>query len=386
MEKPLGAAPRQRLLLCFLSLLSPMTRWLPRVGAEGAGGGVWLGALFALPAALGWCLLLPLLDRGFSGDGAGAFRKAWGRRPGRLLSMLSAAWLVLSAGIAMRWAAERLLSAVYTQGKAWVLVLLLALTAAAGALGGGAALSRSAGVTACLLLPVLLPLIAAAFGKVRPTWLLPDPGAGARELLLPAVPVLALVVQGAWGALLPQRQAGEALRRRQALLWGGAVSLAALAMLLVTVGGLSAPLCRRLKSPFFALIRTVRLFHSLERMESVVLGLWVMSDFLLLSLRLQLAARLLAGGTAAEGEKGAGAAGRGAAADGKTPKGVTAVCLALTVGIALLPAAVLPPLRASLEWTAALGELVFAGVLLPLTAALAARGRRGRGRSAGAAP
>ena len=58
-------------------------------------------------------------------------------------------------------------------------------------------------------------------------------------------------------------------------------------------GRFGAALSARLSAPFFALVRNLVFFRSLERMEALVVGLWILPDFLLGSLCLHGAQRCL---------------------------------------------------------------------------------------------
>ena len=51
----------------------------------------------------------------------------------------------------------------------------------------------------------------------------------------------------------------------------------------IIVGSFGAELCVRLTKPFFALVRNLVFFKTVERVEALVLMLWIFPDFLLVS-------------------------------------------------------------------------------------------------------
>ena len=70
-------------------------------------------------------------------------------------------------------------------------------------------------------------------------------------------------------------------------LWGkmGRISMAlgiALMVTVTTVGVISPELTEVLHDPFFSMIRTLNVFGVLERMESLVISLWVLTDVIYL--------------------------------------------------------------------------------------------------------
>lgn len=59
------------------------------------------------------------------------------------------------------------------------------------------------------------------------------------------------------------------------------------------IGILGAELTAKLTHPFFTMLRNVSLFHAVERFGALVIGLWVLPDFVLVSMLLTLAVNCL---------------------------------------------------------------------------------------------
>ena len=62
------------------------------------------------------------------------------------------------------------------------------------------------------------------------------------------------------------------------------------------IGILGAELTAKLTHPFFTMLRNVSLFHAVERFGALVIGLWVLPDFVLVSMLLTLAVNCLRDG------------------------------------------------------------------------------------------
>ncbi len=281
----------------FVLLLSPALRLFPAAAARSAGKGAWLSALLAfLPAALFLFFCCRAAARRREGEGiAELLLRAAPGRPGRAALLALGLWLVCYAGFVLRAGADRMIVAVYPGTPAAFFVL----TMAAAALAASFAPLRDAARSARLFYPVVAAVLAlvlgAALTAVRKENLLPLARGSLGGVLrgsLGALDVLAWAI-GAAALLLPELPKGESSFSR--LLAPLALSCAALALISVgVVGSFGAELTAELSWPFFSLVRNLVFFRSVERVEALIVALWVFPDFLIVSLFLRGARRCLA--------------------------------------------------------------------------------------------
>ena len=265
--------------LIFCSMLSPLIRQLPAGVVGLAGRSSFLSALLGLLPALGVLWLLCRLSRGvFPGE---LLPRALGKAPGRFILGVFGLWLAFYGGFVLRAGADRFMAAVYPEGRValfMAVMLLILLPAAAG---------RTK--TVCRMAELLLGAMAALFLVV---FVFALPGVDAKNLFpleaeLPSVlrgalPVSDTLLVSVWLLFL----GGE--REEGALFGVFARPIAALALIgallcLTTVGSFGAALTEKMNYPFFVMIRGVRIFHLLERIEAVIAAQWVAADFLLLA-------------------------------------------------------------------------------------------------------
>ena len=298
MDRTDAVGSRQMAAAAFVALLSPCIRRFPRALALYAGRSAYLAPLLAfLPVGAGLLLAhLALRRLRDVTDLGGLFRRAAGERAGRALELLYALWLTLYAGFLLRAGADRFITTVYPGAGPWV----FALTMAAVCLPAVAGPWRAVGRTAALLRPLLLAipalLVLLALKDLRPELLLPVE----RADLLPNLRGALELANGLSAAVYLTVLAGEAgpLRLRDFALWGG-VLLALLAALTAACLAMLGPeLTARMLHPFFMLVRDVSVLGALERVEPLVIGLWVFSDFVLISALLSAAVRCLRSGLA----------------------------------------------------------------------------------------
>ena len=263
--------PRQRSVLLWCVLLSPLFRAVPT-----AGRGAWLTPLLCLPAAvpLGW--------------GIGALSRRVQRSPWRrCAAVIFGLWCLFYGGFVLRAGADRFVSAIYPESPVWVFVVVMALLLLPAGLGRLRTLGRFAEAAAPVLGGVFALVLVFSLQLLDPAALWPLSGEDLRRAFTEAPSFVNLLSVGVYLAFLPS-EAGDEGRSSQ--IWP-LTALCVLGALLraATVGSFGAALAGRMNYPFFVLLRNLRLFHLLERAEALVAGQWVVMDFLLAAALLRLA-------------------------------------------------------------------------------------------------
>ena len=82
-------------------------------------------------------------------------------------------------------------------------------------------------------------------------------------------------------------------RGRAAVWWCVRICVLVTLLSAFTIDILGAELTAKLNHPFFTMLRNVSLFHAVERFGALVIGLWVLPDFVLVSMLLTLAVNCL---------------------------------------------------------------------------------------------
>ena len=288
---------RQLAATAFVLMLSPALRLFPAAAAAWAGKGIWLSALLAFPpAALYLWLFRRLGSHRREGEGlCELLSRAAPGRAGRMALLVLTLWLCIYAGFVLRSGADRFLVTVYpnTPGAFFILTMLLA--ALLASLLPLRTAARTAGLFLAPIVPILAVVLLAAIPAVRGENLLPLSPADLPGVLggtLAALDVLLWAVVSA-AILLPGVRRGGAPYRR--LLPALAAACGVLALLGAdTVGSFGAALTQELSWPFFSLVRNLVFFRSIERVEALVVALWVFPDFLIAALFLRAARRALA--------------------------------------------------------------------------------------------
>ena len=292
---------RQLLSLGVVIALTPALRLFPAKAAQLAGRAGWLAGLAALPLAVGWAWAMSrLLAEMLPGEQLpDLLLRLGGKRFGRPVLAVFCLWCLLYAGFVLRSGADRLVGTIYPGASPLLFSQLMGLVALAAALSTPRSLVRMGRMLLPLLTGVLLILLLTAFFSADPGNLLP---LGRRDLwpLMKASPVPLDIAAGAGTALC---FLAGGLKDRSRLFpalgaWAAGLCILLTLVSAAVIGVFGAPLTAQLARPFFVLVRTLRFFRTLERVEALVVMLWIFPDFLITALFLwagQYGLRLLCG-------------------------------------------------------------------------------------------
>lgn len=284
---------KQLFAVGFMCQLSPLIRRVPAITAQAAGGGAWLSVILAA-APLAVCFFFAyLLVGGKGGRGLGTvLRDALGDVLGRLLLAVYALWFVFLAAFILRSGADRFIGTIYPGSGPSLFVAVMLLCCLPAAMGQLKALARSAMLLRPVLLTVMLVVFAFSLPDVRLAGMWQVTPANELDVMYGAFSVFGPMSICVYLAFITDQTEGEI--KLSGLAGWLLVSLAVAELLCVTtIGVFGAEMTARLRNPFFALVRDVTIFNSVERIDAIVVAMWVFSDFVLISLLLYTAAKNL---------------------------------------------------------------------------------------------
>ncbi len=285
---------RQLTVLIFVSLLSPMIRILPTAAVTLGGRASWLSALAALPAGALLLAILRALTKN-APEGLGLADMAilgWGPVAGRIFAILCALWLTFYGGFLARSAAERLLSTVYPNGTTPVFIVTMLAVSILAAAGLTKTLSRTAEVLMPILLAVILVVLISAAPEVSGENLLPVTYRNWKDILYGAIPIFNVTAAHAYFLFLRGYVTKTTPGKRKVFPWLGLLIFIAFAVTLFTLGTLGTNLSITMENAFFMVIRNIKVFGVVERVEAVVVAIWIVTDFIFLSAILMIVAEV----------------------------------------------------------------------------------------------
>lgn len=295
MKKTDTVTPRQLTAAAFVALLSPLIRRFPRALAELSGGGAWLAVVLAsVPLCTVLAALRLFYRRQPPGTGfADILTGVLGQVPGRVLTGLYGLWFTAYAGFLLRSGAERFISTVYPGAGPGIFVLTMALVCLIAAMGRLCSIARAAMLFRPLMTALfLLVFLLTAKDLDLSLLTLPAP-AQFSSVALAAAQTVNVLAAAAFLAFFSDQLSRPFDRRDHPRLRAFSALGLILLMTVSCLGMFGPALTAKLTYPFLMLVRDVSVLGSLERAEPVVVALWVLSDFVMLSLLLTAAGKNL---------------------------------------------------------------------------------------------
>lgn len=290
-----GVSPRQLTAAAFVAVLSPLIRRFPRVTVDTAGRTAWLSVLMTvLPLALVLLVLWRVYRRRPLGTGfADILCLFLGRWPGRILTGLYGLWLLFYAGFLLRSGAERFITTVYPGAGPAVFVIIMTLLCLPAVLGRLCPIARAAMLFRPLMVILFLLVFFLTMRDIDPALLLPVTADDLQPNAIAALQTVNVLSSAAFLVFFSDHLTRRYTRRDGALAWIGVMLVILLLMTVSCLGVFGPGLTAELSFPFFMLVRDFSALGTLERAEPVVLALWVLSDFVMISLLLHAAGKTL---------------------------------------------------------------------------------------------
>jgi hypothetical protein len=167
-------------------------------------------------------------------------------------------------------------SCVYSSSHWAIFAAVIAAVSAFSAAGGAKTLTRTAG----LLLPIIITALAGVFllltSDIKSENLFPLTTADIKPALTGSLHMISVGSLTAYYGFMPTDRQSQ--KRAEGIGYAAGVMAVMAAVTVTVVGILGAELASAMESPFFVVIRNVTLFNILERIEAVVVALWVVSD------------------------------------------------------------------------------------------------------------
>lgn len=276
----------QLIALCSVTLLVPALRLVPSLTASLGGQAAWLAAPLAALPLLGYVLLLSrFMSRRKSGEGmAELIIRSLGDRCGQTALVLLTLWMLLYAGFILRSGAERMVTMIYPDSSPTVFSVLTGLISVIAALGSARSLVRFAKLVQPVVLGTLALFMLFALTSLDPRNLVPVTSRDAVPALLSALPVInAAGVVLFFSCFLESECEYRPKRFKSYALWLIPMLTIFLLLNITVIGRFGAELTGLLTFPFFTLVRNLVFFNALERLEALIVSLWLFPDFLLVS-------------------------------------------------------------------------------------------------------
>lgn len=286
---------RQLMSVAFVALLAPAIQLIPETVVKYGGRASWLAPL---PALIPLAFLIWLFCRlmGACGDGegfTGALIRILGTGMGKTVAVIYALWFIVYAGLMLRNGGERFLSTVYDNGNINIFIIITLLLVIIGAMGHLKALARSSGVFVIFLTILFVFIFLFAIPEIEADNLLPVTYLDTVPVFKASLSVIHVVSPFVYLIFLAGGVKREPKSGKTVSIWLGVLMVVITLLLVTTIGTFGEILAGRIQNTFFSMIRNITIFDIIERTESEVVGIWVVTDFVFLSFLIMAASEIL---------------------------------------------------------------------------------------------
>lgn len=279
----------QLLSLCTMCFLVPALRLFPASSAQLADRASWLAAPAALPLLLVYVYFLSeLMSKASEGQGLAELSlTVLGAKAGRIYLCVFAFWFIFYAGFVLRTGADRLITTIYPYTSSCFFVISLGIVCIIAALCPARTIVRTAKLVLPVVLGFLFVILLFALLSLDKSNLLPISSFD----VLPVCKASLASVNVCVGVLYTACFLGGMVKSHKGpfgayALWLVFTALILMFLNMAITGCFGPDLTARLSRPFFALVRSIVIFRSVERVEALMVSLWLFPDFLIVALTL----------------------------------------------------------------------------------------------------
>lgn len=283
MEKKISL--REAVTLYLLITVSPTIMASTNYAAQQANQAAWLTPLAAVLPGL---LLVWMMNKLFQKYPSSSFDEMLydicGVWAGKIILILYGIWFLVLSAVYLRFYAERIQSSLLTETGIDFLLIVMFVLIWFSLRKGLKTVSGFADLTLPVILFLLAFLVVFALPKMRIQELYP-------VTYLDAVPVLrgGLAPISVTGYLICLLFLGNKIKNKSQMKKQGTIGVLLLAGISVLIIGISVGTCgvsvtKRSPIPFFLAVKQIQILGILERFEPILIGVWIISDFLLIFL------------------------------------------------------------------------------------------------------
>ncbi len=273
----------QQLCLGILCMLSPIIRILPREVTERAGSYAWLSVLLStVPLFILFLIVSRFLKKAQDNEGFGELIiKSLGSFVGKAVIAAFTLWLIFYLAFTVRSAADRYISSAYPFSSENIFVAVLLILTTFAALSRLRSFSRTAEVFLPILLFIFIFILVVAMFDIN-TAFLPPFILEQTPQVLSGVPFVAEVLAlSVFLGFLEGRIRQKEKRTKTALVFMAIIISIVLLLCVITIGVFGPKLISETSFPFFSMVSSLSFFNIVERIEALILALWVIIDFTL---------------------------------------------------------------------------------------------------------
>lgn len=295
MEKKDTITMRQMVILSFIVTISPAIKMLPRETINISGGSAWLSSLLTvIPLSALILVMGGLLKKSAQHEGlCEVTLHVLGPVAGRIILALFLVWIVLQSGSALKTSSDRIITNLFNGSSHTFFLVAMTAMALIAAMGRVSSISRTANIFAPVLFISVIVILIFIYESIDLNNLHPINRLDAVPVIKGVYPSAAIMATVVMTAFLDGHVTNDRSRVRGLFIWM-AISVALISLIcFLCLGVYGKELAGTFVNPLFVLVHDIRFLDTVERIESLVVVLWVAIDFVQLTVLFIAARKIL---------------------------------------------------------------------------------------------
>lgn len=274
---------RQALLLYLNILFSSSIRFIPSITSEKANQAAWLTPLPSFIILILFIFILNNIYKKSSASFIDIMYSITGKTIGRVILTFYIIWFQIPIALFLRYYVERILTSIFPNVSTGLFLILLILLVVYVLPSGIVVIARMNELIFVIILVSFLFVVCLALPIIEPSNLLPISYMDIVPILKGSIPITSI-----WCYLTYIFFIGDEVKDKNKIKKLGfetAISLAIFTIILIAtcIGALGYSVVERAPLPFLSVTKLITIFESLGRVHSIIVVLWVTSDFILIS-------------------------------------------------------------------------------------------------------
>lgn len=275
---------RQIVIVFIISIASPIIRVIPRYSAEIAKSASWLMPFFATPMFLIFLFILNgIVGKKDNKTLDQQYNEIFGKLVGKVLAIIYIVWIFVIISTYLRYFADRLSSSIYvaTSNKIFIFTMLLLVYYATRR--DFKFFARYIEFVMILFLIFIIFTFFTAIPTIKIDNLTPVTTNDSLNILKSTQPIMGIYTYITFMFFLGDKISNKQEFKKQFKLISIIIFFTSLVVLLVTVGTFGYKLTSDLNLPFFAFFKNIQILEIIERIESLLIIVWMVTDFCIIS-------------------------------------------------------------------------------------------------------
>ena len=275
----------QLLSVFIVMLFAPAVRMLPSDTAKNAIQASWLTPIPALIAVIVLLLCLAYIYKPFLSQRPSlctVITNIMGNTAGKIILWFSFGLIIFIAALELRFYGERVTTLMYYDTPYYTMIFFFVAILLLVMKKGLATSVRLCQIVSLIVIVTFLSTFLLSLGNIKPEYIVPITTMDAGPIVTGSVPSLCLLSFVLILFFLSDYVNDMEKMKKRSVLIISIITFLIMLTILMCVGTLGPALTSRMPYPYLVSVKMIKVFESLERIESIVSAVTIISDFALI--------------------------------------------------------------------------------------------------------